>query len=886
MNESSDDWRMKPLTTINPGKSDFSLYYFMRNFTFRFFLFFTIGLLVCTESFAGKVTYQGFVRDSISGETLPYASVTYRNSPYGTETDLQGHYILETDSAISNRFLVFSYLGYRTKVIDISKRGHHINVTLAPVVQQLGAVVIKATRKEKYKRKGNPAVDLMRRVIAHKDSNDIRKVDYYSVKRYEKNILGLNNVKAPDDSTKLKKGKFNYIYQYIDSSEVSDNTYLPFSIRENISDISYQESPYRLKRTITAQNNKILMNVLSEDMIDNVLSESFADVQLYDNNIDLYLTKFVSPLSVIAPTFYHFFIDDTITGDDGQKYIEMNFIPANTTDMGFTGTMLITTDSSYAVKSVKMNIPRNIKLNIVEKLHIEQEYEKTEEGRYAVSHEKMVSEVFLIDGLQGGYVKRDAYYTGYKWHDIDKTIFDRQENTFTLHTAKAHADTFWNGQRPVKLTTKEASIDSMTHQLKQKVWFNVLEFTLKTCLEGYMTLGKNGYFDYGPVMSTYSHNNLEGSRIRLGGRTNPALNPHWFLDGYGAYGFDDEKLKYKGEVEYSFREKKFSKMDFPRKALQVSYSYDWDIPSERFLGEYNSSFVHSFKREKVTQYAYVRTQQAKYIEEKGSGFSYTLSLKHQEEKAAGDLVYRQVNDSSVVDGLETSTFGIDLGYAPGVRYYQNKTTRYVMNPEIPQFTLSHQTAYKDLLGSQYTYNKTEMSYRQEFFLTPLGYVNVTLQAGKIWDKVPYPLLFIPAANLSYIIQPETFWLMNNMEFLNDQYASTEITYNMDGFLFGRVPLIKKLHWKEVFRFRAMYGSLSDKNNPAKHTDSKDLFAFPQDKNGHSTSYEFGDQPYMEACVGIHNIFKLFRIEYVRRLNYLDNYKAEKWGLCVGMGLYF
>ena len=116
----------------------------------------------------------------------------------------------------------------------------------------------------------------------------------------------------------------------------------------------------------------------------------------------------------------------------------------------------------------------------------------------------MVSEVFLIDGLQGGYVKRDAYYTGYKWHDIDKTIFDRQENTFTLHTAKAHADTFWNGQRPVKLTTKEASIDSMTHQLKQKVWFNVLEFTLKTCLEGYMTLSKNGYFDYGPVMSTYS----------------------------------------------------------------------------------------------------------------------------------------------------------------------------------------------------------------------------------------------------------------------------------------------------------------------------------------------------------------------------------------------
>lgn len=854
---------------------------------FQFLIYTLFLILSCSFQVKADVVYQGYIKDSITGEALPFASVIYQGTAYGTEADLQGFYILETEDLKSDK-LEFSYFGYKTKVIDLRKVGHRFNVVLAPdEAQELGEIVVKAKRREKYRRKGNPSVDLMKRVIARKDSNDIRNTDYYSVTKYEKTILGLNDFKAPKDSAKRDKRSWNYIYDYIDTSEVSKKTYLPVSVRENVSEVSFQQSPERTKRTVTAQNNKTIVNVMSDKMIDNLLNESFSDVQIYNNNIEIFVEKFMSPLSVLATTFYHFYITDTVTFEDGKRYVEMTFVPANSSDLGFTGYLYITTDSSYAVKRLKMDIPRDIKLNIVEKLHIEQDFEQNEEGRWAISHERMISELFLLDGVQGGYARRDAYYSNYKWHDIDKEVFDREENIVTLKTAPKQTNEFWADVRPANLSRNEARIDTLVQKMDESTFFNVAEYLIKTCIEGYMTIGKKGYFDYGRVMSTYSRNDLEGNRFRIGGRTNPALNDRLFFDGFLAYGTKDEKFKYKAELEYSFRDKEFSKMDFPRHSIMVNYAYDWDIPSERFLGEYNSSFIHSFKREKVTQFAYVKSQEFKYLNEKGSGFSYYFSTKHQEEAPASDLTYTRMSDSSLVGELEQTNFTIGLSYAPGIHYYQNKSTRYIMNKDVPQFTLDHSTAFKDVLGTQFNYNKTEFSYRQKYNVTPLGYALFAFKAGKIWDKVPYPLLFIPAANLSYINNNETFWLMNNMEFLTDQYASVDVFYNMNGFLLGRIPGIRRLHWKEIVRFKALYGGLTDKNNPylAQNANDNTLFRFPTDKKGRPTSFEIEDQPYMEVTLGLHNVFKFFMVEVTRRLNYLDNPRANKWGINVGMGLY-
>ena len=857
------------------------------NLFLKRFLFSLLALFVGIFSAdAAKVIYEGYVKDSVTGETLPYATITYKNSPFGTETDLQGFYQLEVETT-TQRYLEISYLGYKNKILDLKKfSSHRINILLSPEAIALGPVEIKASRREKYRRKENPAVELMKKVIANRDSNDVRSTDFYSVNRYEKYVFGINNFKIPQDSAKRERSAFSYLFQYVDTSEVSGKPYLPFSLRENLSSISSQASPYKSKQTIYAQNNKILMNVLNEEMIDLCLAQGFADVQIYDNNVNLFLIKFVSPLSTLGTTFYHYFIADTVTMDDGDRCVEMTFVPANTNDMGFTGTMFILLDSSYAVKQISMDTPRDIKLNIVDKLHVEQEFFRTPDGKYALKHERMVSELSLVDGLQGIYGRRDAYYNDYQWHDVDKSIFDRPENVVVNKDAKRQDDDVWTGQRSAALTEKENSIDDMANHLNKKKWFKLSEYLIRSCFEGYMPVGKNGYWDYGPVMSTYTSNYLEGPRVRIGGRTNPALNDRLFLDAYAAYGFRDEEWKYKGELEYSFRDRKVGKSEFPRHSVMVNYVYDVEVPSERFLGEGGSSLVRSLKRERVKQFAYVRSQTAKYIHEYDNGFSYSLSLKHQQEEAAAELEYRRVCDSSFVKNIETSVFGVELSFAPGVKYYQNKTNRYVMNMEVPRFKLTHQVASKGLLGSQFDYNKTEFTYNQEIFLTPLGYVDVTVKAGKVWNRVPYPLLLIPPANRSYLIADESFWMMNNMEFLTDQCVMAELAYNMDGLILGRIPGLRKLSLKEMVRFRALYGSLSDKNNPAKNPDNEMLFYMPRNSKGEATTFLLGDVPYMEVCVGIHNIFKIFRIEAVRRLNYFDHYDKNKWGVNFGVGLHF
>jgi hypothetical protein len=189
---------------------------------------------------------------------------------------------------------------------------------------------------------------------------------------------------------------------------------------------------------------------------------------------------------------------------------------------------------------------------------------------------------------------------------------------------------------------------------------------------------------------------------------------------------------------------------------------------------------------------------------------------------------------------------------------------------MPVYTLSHTAGFKDVLGGEYNFNFTEATIWKRFWLSSWGHVDATLKAGAQWNKVPFPLLIMPAANLSYITQQETFMLINSMEFLNDRYASLAVTYEMNGKLFNRIPLIKHLKWREVFRFRTLWGTLTDKNNPYVRTGDPELFRFPM-RGGEPSAFVMDPKvPYMEISVGVYNVFKLLHIEYVRRLNYLDH----------------
>lgn len=404
---------------------------------------------------------------------------------------------------------------------------------------------------------------------------------------------------------------------------------------------------------------------------------------------------------------------------------------------------------------------------------------------------------------------------------------------------------------------------------------------LSILFTGYIPTSKEAPLFYiGPMNATISGNTLEGPRIRAGGMTTAWLNPHLFAKGYIAYGFKDERVKGLAELEYSFKKKKEYANEFPIHSLKLHYESDVNQYGQNYLYTSKDNVFLALKREKDDRIGYFKQAEMTYTNEFYSGFSFQLTARRRTDESSylipflrkeGD-VYTPVKDFS------TSAAELKLRYAPNEKFFQTQWNRFPVSLDAPVFTLSHTIAGKGILGSDYTYNHTEAGIQKRFWFSAFGYTDIILKAGKVWNKVPFPLLIMPNANLSYTIQPESYSLMNAMEFMNDEYFSWDVTYFLNGWLFNRIPLLKKLKWREVVSCRGLYGHLSDKNNPAL---SDGLFAFPI-----ANTQSMGKTPYVEAGIGIENILKVLRLDYVWRLTYRDAPGIDKSGLRISLHMTF
>lgn len=294
----------------------------------------------------------------------------------------------------------------------------------------------------------------------------------------------------------------------------------------------------------------------------------------------------------------------------------------------------------------------------------------------------------------------------------------------------------------------------------------------------------------------------------------------------------------------------------------------------------------ALKRQKDDRIGYQQKAEVTYTNEFHSGFSYQLTTRLRRDESSHLIPFFKQEDpaneeedagNNYVKSIRTSEVQVKLRYAPKEKFFQTQWNRFPVSLDAPVFSLSHTMAAKNVLGGDYTYHFTEAGFQKRFWFSAFGYTDVILKAGKVWNKVPFPLLIIPNANLSYTIQPESYSLMNAMEFMNDEYASWDVSYYLNGFVFNRIPLLKKLKWRKVLSCCGLYGNLSEKNNP---DFSDGLFRFPVE------STTMGHTPYVEAGVGIENIFKILRIDYVWRLTYRNLPNIDKSGLRISLHMTF
>ena len=841
-----------------------------------FLLFLLLG---CCISVSAQ-NIQGVVTDSLTNDPIPYLSVFYEGKGVGSITDNDGHYKVETRKGWNK--LTFSAVGYVTKVVNIIPGvTKNLNVRMRPDDIMLDEVVVKPKR-EKYSRKNNPAVELMKKVIAHKNNNKLSENDYYQYNKYQKITMSLNDV-TPEMLEKGMYKKMPFLKDQIELCEETNKFILPISVDETASQKIYRKHPKSEKTIIKGMSSTGVNELFATgDMLSTVLKDVFTDVNIYDNDIRLLQYPFISPISSSdAISFYKFYIMDT-TFVDKDKCFHLTFVPNNSQDFGFTGHLYVLADSSYTVKKCTMNLPKKSGVNFVENMDIIQEFEQLPNGEWVLKTDDMIVEMTLMKIMQGFQIRRTTRYSDYAFDELPQQLFKRKGAEIKEADAMMRGDDFWNQYRPVPLTQTESSMDMLVKRLEQMPGFKYVIFVLKAFIENFVETGtKNNpsKVDIGPVNTMISNNYIDGLRLRMSAQTTANLNPHLFFKGYYAYGFKDHRSKYMGEVEYSFNKKEYLPREFPKNSITFSYQYDVMSPTDKFLKTDKDNVFVSFKTSTVDQMSYVRNIALKYENETQFGLKTTVEVKHSTDEPTGGLAYITNDDQkTLVPEIQTMEASLAFRYAPGETFVNTKQRRIPVSFDAPVFTLSHTTGFKGVLGGEYNFNLTEVGLYKRFWFSSWGKIDMFVKGGAQWNKVPFPLLIMPAANLSYILQRETFNLINNMEFLNDRYASLDVSWDLNGKIFNRIPLLKKLKWREAIGFKMLYGHLTDKNNPMKHPGDSELFLFPT-RDGRPTSFVMDPKtPYMECSVGIHNIFKILHIDYVRRLNYLDHPDANKWGV--------
>ena len=812
-----------------------------------------------TLSVWAQHTITGQIIDAKTGEPIPFASAQYLGHGVGVASDIDGNFQIARHNGWQ---LTFTSVGYVSQTINVNSGiKSNIKIGLKTDNKMLKEVTIK-TKRQRYSRKNNPAVEMMKKVIAAKKQTDLSNRDFYQYNKYQKITLALNDFRPEVlDSPKYKKKQW-----LIDQIEACP---------QGINDL-----------------------IQTGDILNTVMKEVFTDVNIYDDQIRMLQYPFTSPIGKDAIGFYRYYIEDTLYVDKDLCF-QLHFLPNNQQDFGFRGDLYILADSSWQVKRCEMTIPKKSDVNWVENMQVVQEFTQLPDGSWVLSVDDMFTEIKVASFLQQLAVIRNTRINDYAFDELPRQLFKGTKKEVKDVNAMMRSDEFWNQYRQVELTKGESQMGSFISNIENIKGFKYIIFGLKALIENFVETGTKKHpskVDIGPINTMITKNFIDGIRTRISAQTTANLDSNLFLRGYVARGWDSKKWYYKGDVIWSFNKKEYLPREFPQRTLTFSSTYDVMSPSDKFMRTDKDNMFTAFKWSKVDKMMFYNRQTLTFEREEDWGFRTTLQFKTEENEACGNLYFIPLSEdgdrskwtnwsnppspissanSVPSQKIRTTELRAELRFAPGETFINTKQRRLPINLDAPVFTVSHTLGLRGVLGGEYSYNYTEASIYKRFWLNSWGKMDIKVKGGIEWEKVPFPLLIMPETNLSYIMQDYTFTLINNMEFLSDRYASAMINWDLNGKIFNRIPLLRKLKWREWLSVKCLWGQLTDKNNPFLEQNAGDptLMYFPEG------SYLLDKkEPYWEVSAGIHNIFKIVHVEYIRRLNYNHLPTAHKQGI--------
>lgn len=843
----------------------------------RGFCLLILLFLMGGASFAQNLTtIQGTIRDSVTHQPIPFVTVQFENTNIGTFSDEEGEFRLSNRSyktAVHIKFV--GYQDYKVQII--AGRTTNKDILLKPEPRQLHEIVVRP-KKEKYSKKNNPAVDLIKEVIAKKDQNNITFQDYYQYKSYDRIFFAINEFDPNQQAFK----RYKFLPKYADTSIIDNKSILPVSVRETISENYYRKKPKNTKQIVKAYNLAGVDQVVDTEGLDAIVKEVFKDIDIYEDDINILFHDFIGPLHKNnAVNFYRWYLSDTVNIED-QRYVKLDFAPFNSRDVGFTGSLYISTDGSYGVKRFLLRAPKKININFIDELVVRQDFDQAEHNMWVPREQKMAIDIKMLEAFKF-YVEKTQTYSNYIFNQAVDSVYQVHAPITYEEDYDRRSKSYWMEER-LRNQWKDYRMDELVEDMKGLFLFKAF-FNLGNVIStGYIPLTKDekkNKLSIGTIPTFFSYNSVEGGRFRLTLSTTKNLHPHLFLYGYGAYGLRDRQFKYYGEATWAFNKVERHKDEYPKSNLTIAYKYDMNSLGQRFTQAERDNILMSLRSVSDRKMTYNRQTQISYEKEFYGGFSFKLSGQTFDETPAGSLVFeKRKPDGEIyrVGDIKTTESILALRYAPNEKFFQQKRKRHTMPSEKFVMNLSLTSSWENVLGGQYNYNKVSSSVRKDFWIAPYGKITTSAQFEKVWGEAPFPFLITPSANNSYTIQSGNFYLIEPLEFVHDIQASWEVYYHMGGWLFNRIPLLKALKWREIVGFRGFYGELSKRNNSLYN---ENVLVFPQ-----RTYTTRNKTPYMEYNIGIENIFRFFRVDYVRRINYLDHPDVDKDGFRISFDLNF
>ncbi|MDB5118546.1 MAG: hypothetical protein JWQ79_4038 [Mucilaginibacter sp.] len=823
-----------------------------------------VCLLLSFSCFAQRTIVSGVITDSETGQPVPHISITFANTHTGSATDSLGKFILSASGSFSR--IVVSAVGYKSLIRIVSPGAdNEVYIKLEKSQTQLKEVAVTARGTKPYRNKDNPAVELIRQVIAHKDANRAQSANYLQYDQYERIGLTLFDI-PPVLINNFLFRPYRFMLDTI-GGKLSAEVYLSEKrYRQYV-----RKEPEKSIKVLLAQKESNIIKFIDTAGVNIYLNRLYGNqVDIYENNIFIINNQLLSPIANHSPDFYKFFITDTIrSGKD--TLVELSFVARNKGDLLFEGHLLVTLNGTYAVTSCELTVNSHININFLRSLKVNLDFQKQPSGRYFLIKSDAKADFGILKNKGFGVTgERTIYYSNYLIDQPLDQAFYQGKSEQVLPDFSQPATAYWAKQRPDTLPKKEVDFYRHIGRLEKMKSFKRATWIAST-LNG-------GFADVGPFQfnagNFVSYNTLEGLRLVVGGRTTPKFNKTIYLEGYLADGTLDHRLKYNATGYYSFNKTPYYR--YPNDYLKISQQYDIGIPGGNTVGGNFRTPLSSFQTGTNRYYFYSHDFKLDYVKEYDNHFSFDAGFSHRIERATGALMYT-LNDpqQTVVNQITSSVFTLLLRYAPHEQIFQGTNDRNTIRYKYPIFTLLLNQGVKGIFNGTNNYNAITATIVKRFYLSQLGFADVTLLGGLIIGKVPYPLLNISTANQSIVYDPNAYNQMHYLEFVNDHYAGLNITQSFNGFLLNKVPLIDHLKWREYLSFKVLYGGLRAENNPML---TGGLYNFPVPAAGTTGTYTLGNVPYTEAGVGIGNIFKVLRVDGIRRFNYLDHPGVSKYGV--------